>query len=242
MDSFTNPPPRRRGLRRISPATGISLLALFVALGGTSYAAVKLPAKSVGTKQLKTSAVTSAKVRNNSLLARDFKRGQLPSGGATGPRGATGKTGATGRTGATGKTGDRGPTGATGARGATGPAGPTGATGPTGSTGAAGCLVGTTVRSRDVTIAAGAFGAGFAACNAGELATGGGASFVAAAPVGSVQTSQAGAAQRDGAGNATGVSAAGDGAVAPDGWVSAGVNSSGAAQVFRTTVVCTPKS
>lgn len=40
----------------------IALLALFIALGGTSYAAVNLPANSVGTKQLRSKAVTPAKV------------------------------------------------------------------------------------------------------------------------------------------------------------------------------------
>ena len=36
---------------------------------------------SVGTKQLKKSAVNSAKVRDRSLLAKDFrKRGQIPTG------------------------------------------------------------------------------------------------------------------------------------------------------------------
>jgi hypothetical protein len=51
----------------------IALLALFVALGGTSYAAASklLPPNSVGTKQ----------VIDNSLLARDFRKGQLPATG-----------------------------------------------------------------------------------------------------------------------------------------------------------------
>jgi len=66
----------------------LGMLALFVALGGTSYAAVKLPAKSVGTKQLKAGAVTGAKVRDHSLSAADFG-GQLPAG-ASGAQGATG--------------------------------------------------------------------------------------------------------------------------------------------------------
>ena len=76
-------------------------LALIVALGGTSYAAVVLPRNSVGSKQLKkgavtnsklrANAVTSGKVRNGALLARDFKVGQLPAGavGPVGPAGAT---------------------------------------------------------------------------------------------------------------------------------------------------------
>ena len=42
------------------------MVALTVALGGTSYAAIKLPANSVGTKQIKTAAVTGEKVKDNS--------------------------------------------------------------------------------------------------------------------------------------------------------------------------------
>jgi hypothetical protein len=38
---------------RPSPALVVSAVALSVALGGTSYAAIVLPANSVGTKQLK---------------------------------------------------------------------------------------------------------------------------------------------------------------------------------------------
>ncbi len=45
----------------------ISLTALFVALGGTSYAAFSLPAGSVGTKQLRNGAVTSRKIANGSI-------------------------------------------------------------------------------------------------------------------------------------------------------------------------------
>ena len=40
----------------------IAYLALFVALGGTSYAAINLPAGSVGTRQLRAGAVTAVKV------------------------------------------------------------------------------------------------------------------------------------------------------------------------------------
>ena len=71
----------RRILRhRPSPAMVVACLALTIALGGTSYAAVTLPRSSVGTAQLKRNAVTSVKVKNRSLLAIDFKRGQLPRG------------------------------------------------------------------------------------------------------------------------------------------------------------------
>jgi len=80
---------------RPSPATVIACLALAVALGGTTYAAVVLPANSVGTPQLKNDAVTSPKIKNGSLLAADFKKGQIPPGPA-GPAGSTGPTGPTG--------------------------------------------------------------------------------------------------------------------------------------------------
>lgn len=68
-----------RSIPRPSPAIVIACLALAVALSGTSYAKIlALPVNSVGTPQLKPNAVTSPKVRNHSLLAVDFKPGQLP--------------------------------------------------------------------------------------------------------------------------------------------------------------------
>jgi hypothetical protein len=45
----------------------IAYLALFVALGGTSYAAIKLPVGSVGTKQLRNGAVTNGKLAKGSV-------------------------------------------------------------------------------------------------------------------------------------------------------------------------------
>ncbi len=112
-------------------ANVVALVALFIALGGVSYAAIQIPKNSVGTKQLKKNAVNSAKVRNRSLLAADFKKGQLPRG-ATGAAGVTGSTGATGPAGTTGLTGAAGPTGSAGEAGTTGATGTAGATGPTG--------------------------------------------------------------------------------------------------------------
>jgi len=85
----------------------VGLTALFIALGGTSYAAVSLPKNSVGTKQIKSSAVTSTKVKNGSLLTKDFKAGQIPKG-ATGAKGDTGATGPAGAKGDTGAKGDPG--------------------------------------------------------------------------------------------------------------------------------------
>jgi hypothetical protein len=90
---------------RPSPAMVVAMLALFIALAGTSYAAIKLPAHSVGTRQLKDSAVTSTKVKDSaitsrkvkdrSLLAQDFRAGQFIPGpiGPQGPQGPQGPRG-----------------------------------------------------------------------------------------------------------------------------------------------------
>lgn len=77
----------------------VASVALLVALGGTSIAAVgNVPLFSVGTPQLKANAVISAKVKNRTLLAVDFKRGQLPRGprGLQGPQGPSGPQGPAG--------------------------------------------------------------------------------------------------------------------------------------------------
>lgn len=55
--------------RKPSAPLIISLTALIVALGGTSYAAINLPPNSVGTTQLRSGAVTTKKLRNGSVTA-----------------------------------------------------------------------------------------------------------------------------------------------------------------------------
>ena len=96
--------------RRVSPAMIVACIALGIALSGTGFAAVMaaLPANSVGTAQLKNSAVTGAKVRNGSLLKADFRSDQLPAGrpGSPGPAGPQGLKGDTGPAGAPGLVGD----------------------------------------------------------------------------------------------------------------------------------------
>ncbi len=118
----------------------VATLALFIALGGVSYAAVTLPAHSVGTKQLKSDAITSAKVRNGTLRKRDFKDGLLPRGkrGDPGQDGQPGDAGPSGQRGRDGTLGDKGDSGAPGAAGPSGPGGPAGAAGGDGSIGPAG--------------------------------------------------------------------------------------------------------
>jgi hypothetical protein len=56
----------------------VAYAALFVALGGTSYAATELPASSVGTRQLRKGAVTNDKVKRHSLTAAALARGAIP--------------------------------------------------------------------------------------------------------------------------------------------------------------------
>lgn len=70
----------RRLIRlRPSPAMVVACIALVVALGGTSVAAIQaFPRNSVGTKQLKNGAVTGAKVRAHTLKASKFASGVLP--------------------------------------------------------------------------------------------------------------------------------------------------------------------
>jgi hypothetical protein len=50
----------------------VGYIALFVALGGTSYAAISIPAGSVGTTQLRNGAVTSKKIANGSVTPARF--------------------------------------------------------------------------------------------------------------------------------------------------------------------------
>jgi hypothetical protein len=87
-----------RRIRRPSPALVVACLALAAALGGTGYAAIVLPANSVGTAQLKNGAIVAAKVKAHSLVASNFKAGQLAAGpaGPAGPQGAAGLAGAAG--------------------------------------------------------------------------------------------------------------------------------------------------
>ena len=96
-------------------ANVVATIAVFIALGGSSYAALKLPKNSVGSEQLKPNSITSAKVKGGSLSTTDLKasaRSLLR--GRRGPRGVQGQQGTTGKTGKTGAKGSTGPRGAAG--------------------------------------------------------------------------------------------------------------------------------
>ncbi len=62
---------------RLTFANVMSVIAVFIALGGASYAAFKVPKNSVGTKQLKKNAVTTAKVKNEAITAAKVKKHTL---------------------------------------------------------------------------------------------------------------------------------------------------------------------
>lgn len=219
---FSAGPPRSsdRLRRHLNPPTVISLVALFVALGGTSYAAVKLPARSVGTAQLRGGAVTSTKVKNGSLLAKDFKKGQLPAAGRTGPAGAAG------------------------APGPQGPAGPAGADGAAGPRGGFSSVI---TRSATQTIARSDTRNVLVACRSGEIAVGGGGTFAGGDVVGAILSRSAPhRVNRDANGEPIPVDGGysespPDGADSADGWTVSGTNFTSGARSLRVFVLCAPR-
>jgi len=59
--------------RRPSAALLISCAALFIALGGASYAAVSIPNHSIGPPQLKKNAVTNVKIKNGAVTYKKIR-------------------------------------------------------------------------------------------------------------------------------------------------------------------------
>jgi hypothetical protein len=97
----------RTGIWRYLRQHHLAFLALFVALGGTSYAALRIPANSIGTKQLRNKAVTLSKING---AAQQALLGRV---GPQGPTGLTGSAGAAGKNGTNGANGTNGTNGAT---------------------------------------------------------------------------------------------------------------------------------
>jgi hypothetical protein len=174
-------PPLLRLRSRLTYANIMATIAVFVALGGSSYAAITITGKSV-----KDSSLTGKDVKNRSLVARDFKAGQLPSG----PAGPVGPTGGPGPAGPAGPKGDRGQQGPAGA---IGPAGPAGAAGPQGPSGVSGWEYVTALQ----TIPPSSAGRWAVNCSDGKKALGGGVATDIGSPVGHarvLETTPAGAA------------------------------------------------
>lgn len=96
---------------RLTYANVVATIALFIALGGASYAAVQIPRNSVGREQLRDGAVTKKKINPYTWAAMQGQVGPAGSPGQIGPDGPIGLTGDQGPTGATGETGSTGATG-----------------------------------------------------------------------------------------------------------------------------------
>jgi len=92
--------------RHLTYANVMSSIAVFMVLGGVSYAAATLPRDSVGTKQLRRNSVTHSKMASGSVGHKELRRrsvtrgalstdirSQLAKAGATGPRGPAGAAG-----------------------------------------------------------------------------------------------------------------------------------------------------
>ena len=109
-------------MKKPSAATVLATLALFVALGGTSYAAVTLAPNSVGSTQLKDGAVQSSDIKDGSIGSGDISNGAIEVSDLS----TAARKGFDGKGAVQGPAGPAGPAGKDGAQGPAGPAGPAG--------------------------------------------------------------------------------------------------------------------
>lgn len=99
---------------KLTYANVVATLALFIALGGASYAAVKLPKNSVTTTQIKNGTIKLGDLNKKTVAQLKGATGAAGANGSDGAKGAAGAKGADGATGLTGSTGSTGITGPTG--------------------------------------------------------------------------------------------------------------------------------
>ena len=97
---------------RPTPSMVIALIALFVALGGTGYAAFKIPKNSISSQHVVNGSLQKVDISKNALTALKGKAGPRGIRGEVGPAGPQGSTGLQGATGPQGSKGDKGATGA----------------------------------------------------------------------------------------------------------------------------------
>jgi hypothetical protein len=62
---------------KLTYANVMATVAVFIALGGSAYAATQLKKSSVGTKQIKNNAVTAAKIKNGAITGSKVQSGSL---------------------------------------------------------------------------------------------------------------------------------------------------------------------
>jgi hypothetical protein len=82
---------------RLTYSNVMATTAVFIALGGTSYAVASLPRNSVGSNQIRSQAVRSSDIRDRAIAVRDISRDARESlegnRGPAGPRGSQGPKG-----------------------------------------------------------------------------------------------------------------------------------------------------
>jgi hypothetical protein len=122
----------------MTPSMVLAWAALFIALGGSAFAATNL----INTKDIAPGAVTSEKIKNGGIALKDLNastKSSLQGGkGETGSTGNVGASGSTGNVGSSGSPGNAGASGSSGSNGANGAAGSNGANGPNGANGSDG--------------------------------------------------------------------------------------------------------
>jgi hypothetical protein len=108
------------GLRKhLTYANVCASVALFIALGGTGYAAIALPRNSVGSRELRPDSVGASELRQDAVNSANVRDGSL---GLRDLSGAA-RTSLAGDEGAAGPPGPQGPAGAQGGKGEQGPRG-----------------------------------------------------------------------------------------------------------------------
>jgi hypothetical protein len=97
---------------RLTYANVMATVAVVLALGGGAYAAIRLPAKSVGARQLRRHAVTPSKVAKSTVHLFKGRKGARGPRGVQGPKGNRGTKGDKGQPGTARAYGLVSPTGA----------------------------------------------------------------------------------------------------------------------------------
>ena len=120
-------------MKKPSPALVVAFIALFVALGGTTYAAVQINGSqivdgTIATAKLRNGAVSTSKLRNGAVSTPKLRNGAVTAGKLAPSRRRRVLTGA--------------PAGAPGAKGETGPQGPAGSDATIAGIAAGGALTG----------------------------------------------------------------------------------------------------
>jgi hypothetical protein len=95
--------------RKFSYANVMATIAVFIALGGSAYAATKLSPNSVGSKQLKKNAVTTVKIKDGAITGQKIQLstlGTVPSASSAATATTAGSAGSAATAGSAGTAGN----------------------------------------------------------------------------------------------------------------------------------------